>query len=95
MIKSFELGSVKFNIKVVEEINEGKGLGRTFPAQALITVAKTSYNKILPNDAKEQTFHHELVHAILDTLGYYKLSNNEKFVQSFSVLLHQYMVTKK
>ena len=37
----------------------------------------------------EQTFFHELVHAILDELGELDLSKNERFVDSFSTLLHQ------
>lgn len=33
------------------------------------------------------TFLHEVIHAILDTMGEFKLSNNEKFVSCFSGFL--------
>lgn len=33
------------------------------------------------------TFLHEVTHAILDTMGEFKLSNNEKFVSCFSGFL--------
>lgn len=34
------------------------------------------------------TFFHELVHAILEEIGEYKLTGNERFVQSFSTILN-------
>lgn len=43
----------------------------------------------------EQTFFHELVHAILDELGELKLSKSERFVDSFSALLHQCITSGK
>lgn len=38
---------------------------------------------------KQQTFCHELVHAILDRMGEHDLNGNEKFVDVFGSLLHQ------
>jgi len=43
----------------------------------------------------DQTLYHEVIHSILDTMGEYELSKNETFVQNFSVLLHQFVKTKK
>lgn len=43
----------------------------------------------------EQTFYHELVHAILYTLGEKDLNQNEKFVDMFGTMLHQFMKTRK
>lgn len=42
----------------------------------------------------EQTFYHELTHAILYTMGD-SGPHDEKFVDGFAYLLHQFMVTKK
>lgn len=50
---------------------------------------------VISQDTLDQTFYHEVVHAILDTIGEHELSANEKFVQQFSVLLHQFETTKK
>ena len=41
------------------------------------------------------TFCHELVHWILHMIGEDELNDNERFVKSFSGLLHQYLITKK
>lgn len=41
--------------------------------------------------SKRNTFFHELTHAILDTMGEYKLSRNEKFVCAFSSFLCEAM----
>lgn len=43
----------------------------------------------------EQSFYHELVHAILHSLGEKDLNSNEKFVDMFGTMLHQFMKTKK
>ncbi len=40
-----------------------------------------------------ETFHHELVHFILYSMGEVELRNNEKFVATFSGLLHQSLAT--
>jgi hypothetical protein len=40
----------------------------------------------------EQTFYHELVHAIMFTMG--KLNHDEEFTDAFGALLHQYHRTK-
>lgn len=39
--------------------------------------------------SKFNTFYHELTHAILDTMGEYELSSNERFVSSFSGFLSE------
>ena len=41
----------------------------------------------------QQIFCHELVHAILHSMGEIKLNENEKFVDVFGSLLHQAWVT--
>ena len=41
----------------------------------------------------EQTFYHELVHAIMFTMG--KLNHDEEFVDTFGAFLHQYHTTKE
>ena len=48
-----------------------------------------------PRDSVEQAFYHELVHHILDIMEENELSKNEKFVEIFSGLLHQFEKTAK
>ena len=62
-------------------------------------ICQSNRNKILllsklegedmPKDEVEQTFFHELIHAVLFTMGKDKLNNDEKFVDVFAGLLHQ------
>lgn len=46
-------------------------------------------------DAREHTFFHELVHALLEASSRPSLSKKEAFVDSLAAVLHQYMQTKK
>jgi len=43
----------------------------------------------------EQTYIHEVVHAILDHLRYDDLHKDEKFVDSFAHALHQFLTTQE
>lgn len=43
----------------------------------------------------DHCFLHELVHHILNAMGEDELRGNEKFVDVFAALLHQYETTKK
>lgn len=43
----------------------------------------------LSSTQKENTLIHEMVHSILETLGDYETSDDEKFVYRFSSVLHQ------
>tara|TARA_R110000868_G_scaffold385929_1_gene654020 strand:+ start:2883 stop:3131 length:249 start_codon:yes stop_codon:yes gene_type:complete len=42
----------------------------------------------LPQKSKEVTFYHELVHAIMFTMG--EINHDERFVEGFAQLLYQY-----
>lgn len=43
----------------------------------------------------EQTYLHEVVHAILGELGYSKLTDDEQFVDQFASCLHQVFQTSE
>lgn len=95
LIKSFSLGAIKWSVKEdnIRMSNE-ECLGVSEQVLCSISIA-TEYKGIGRNKTSiEQTLYHEVVHAILDTLGESELSSNEKFVQSFSLLLHQFETTK-
>jgi len=57
--------------------------------------ATISIEKGLDKDLADETFLHEMTHAILFALGYDELSYDEKFVGSFSAALHQVLKTAK
>jgi len=94
MIKKFKLGAKEFVIEMVNSIDD-TGLGRTYSILNKIKVAENWQGYELPESSKEQTFYHELVHAIFDEIGGNDLSEDETLVQSFSVLLYQFQKTKE
>lgn len=59
------------------------------PVNNTIALQQSTREHKLPKEVVEQTFIHELTHAILDTLSYHDLSSDEKFVDRFSQALYQ------
>ncbi len=86
--KTFKLFNTTWTVKQVNKIDNQGSMGLCDYGLATISLRKN-----LKKDIKEATFHHELVHAILDTLNYDKLSRDEKFVDTFGQALHQAITT--
>ena len=95
MIKKFTIGSRDYRVEILDGIKNNTCLGIVHNPIGLIQLAKLYKGKKIPKDSIEQTLYHEVTHAILDELGYHKLSKDEKFVQGFSLLLHQFEKTKQ
>jgi len=92
LIKEFYLGALKWDIIIdSKRLDKLKCNGYCEADKQLITLDQDTSN----NPFAEQILYHEVVHAILDTMGEVTLSNNEKFVKTFSVLLYQFEMTKK
>lgn len=94
MIKSFKPGVGTYKVREVDFINESTLCQLNGPV-GLIQISKSCNNILVSEDIKLQTIYYEVVHVILDDLGYYELSSDETFVQSFECLLHQFEKTKK
>ena len=62
-------------------------LGEICLAEGVLQIADTFRNIKQSESSKINTFIHEIVHGILDTMGESELSGNEKFVSTFSSLL--------
>ena len=75
-------------ISVIHEIrlNDNK-LGEICVAEGVLKIACNFSNRQQCKSSKTNTFIHEVVHGILDTMGESELSGNEKFVCAFSSLL--------
>lgn len=84
------LGGQEINVNIVNRIQEDK-LGECCVAEGRIDIADTFYDKKQAESVKTNTFYHELTHAILDTMGEYNLSKNEKFVSCFASFLCEAM----
>jgi hypothetical protein len=94
--KSFKLGGVDYKVKTKKKINSdvGQVSGISDSFKCSVVIAKNVNNSKCSLDYQRQTFYHELVHQILDIMGEFDLSEDEKFVQSFSMLLDQFEQTK-
>ena len=72
---------------VNEERLENDILGEICIAEGVLRIADNFKNRKQCQSSKITTFIHEVVHGILDTMGEFNLSENEKFVCTFSSLL--------
>jgi Zn-dependent peptidase ImmA (M78 family) len=73
-----------YDIEQVDYISREKDLAGQFSESCL----KILLRKDLPDQLKEQTLIHEIVHAILNSIGSEKYED-EFFVTSFANVLHQ------
>lgn len=62
-------------------------LGKICLAEGVLHIADNFSNRKQSESSKSNTFIHEVVHGVLDTMGESELSSNEKFVCAFSSLL--------
>ena len=88
-------------VKVIfddEKMHKEGALGLCYSDQNKIYLSRTTIDdgkKIkLPADKIQSVYIHEVVHYILHTMGEVELSANEKFVETFSSLLHQFLNSK-
>jgi hypothetical protein len=96
MIKKFTLGAVEWTVKVDnDKLDDRECYGLTIFDESKIFIQDETLKIKRSDGGIELTLYHEVVHAILDTLGEKDLSHDEKFVKKFSMLLHQFEKTKE
>ena len=96
MIEKFNLGAVEWTVEMNNEVNDLREVyGHCDYHISKITLQNASNGKNRTDLAEEQTLYHEVVHAILDSMSKNELSEDEEFVQQFSLLLHQFEKTKR
>lgn len=78
-----------------DKMNTLKYYGCFDYSDSTITLSFTKGTTVLSLDRIKDTFYHEKVHAILDTMNEQELSENEKFVDVFAKLLRQSDETTK
>ncbi len=84
----FQLGGIKWTVRRMKRL-KGKW-GDTNILKQEIRVLDT-----LPQEIKEQTFCHELMHAIEIALGNNPDDHDEKAVDARAMYLHQYLNSAK
>lgn len=62
-------------------------LGKICLAEGVLHIADNFSNRKQSESSRINTFIHEVVHGVLDAMGEFELSKNEKFVCTFSSLL--------
>ena len=77
------IGGQDIDVCIVERI-EGEKLGQICVAEGKMLIADNFSTSKQSESSKVNTFIHEAVHGILDTMGETELSQNEKFVLIFS-----------
>ena len=95
MIKSFKLGAVTWNVYFNDDRTSSQdALGLCSYVEASIYIAEKAKGKKVDLEVQKQTMYHEVIHAMLDAIGYNELDEDEKFVNSMGTLLHQFIETK-
>ena len=80
--KKIRIGGQDVDIIFVDQLPDAC-LGQICLAMGTMEIANSFNDKKQSETSKIQTFIHEVVHGILDTMGEDKLSRNEKFVNTF------------
>lgn len=94
--KKFTLGAVDWTVEIDNEGMSNYGaLGVCEHVSNHITIVDNYKGDKLTQQNLELSLYHEVVHAILGTLGEMELNKNEEFVNKLSLLLHQFEKTKK
>ena len=93
--KSFEIGGNKIIVEIDDKHNTAENHGACWLGAGRIVLRTNSNGDKFSADYMSTVFYHELVHLILDVMNEYDLSKNEKFVDVFATLLHQFNKTRK
>lgn len=92
---TFTLGGVTHTVEMTSSIEDTQDLGLYDPIRKVITSAKSCRGRVLPPSFQQQTFFHELVHAILNTMRKDDLYDDESFVNTFASFLNEAINTMK
>lgn len=89
------MGGQDILVEIVESL-PGSLAGQCYLHNGVISIANKVRDGLDQSEtSKINTFYHELVHCILDTMGEYDLSSNEKFVSCFAGFLTEAMQDAK
>lgn len=92
----FQLGGVDWNISFDNNLMTNEEvLGLCYHQSCEIKLCNKYKGDVLADSKIEETMYHEVVHAVLRSMEEHELASNEKFVQTFALLLHQFEKTKK
>ena len=88
---SYEIGGQTIEVRRVERCDDNV-FGNCFVGAGYVNIADiVNKDDRQSESSKNNTFYHELIHSILDTMGEKELSSNEKFVCCFAGFLTEAM----
>jgi predicted SprT family Zn-dependent metalloprotease len=88
--KKINLAGKTIKVDFVKDLRtESDAIGEAVYRKNAIRLQPSCEGASIPKESLEQAFFHELVHFILYEIGEDELRDNERFVTSFSGLLHQ------
>lgn len=93
--KEFTLGGVEHVVEIQQTVGYEQDYGLYDPTRKVIQIAQTSRGRGVPQSSQQQTFLHELVHAILNTMRKDDLYDDEAFVNTFASFLNEAINTMK
>lgn len=83
--KKVRVGNRWYSVDVVESMRNKSEMGRVHYDRRTIELAKRTHHGVpFRLSALEDTFWHELTHAILHSMGEHDLNNRESFVEEFA-----------
>lgn len=91
----FTLGGVEHVVEIQQAVKYGQDFGQYDPVRKAIQIAQTCGSRDVPQSFQRQTFLHELVHAILNTMRKDDLYDDESFVNTFASFLNEAINTMK
>ncbi len=81
-------------ITVITENKQNAGnLGKSSIANGVIQLQSLDYGIEISNTQMQNTYFHELVHQMLNSIGELELSENEKFVQNMGNMIFEFLRT--
>lgn len=87
--KTFTLGGVEHVVEIQQAIKYEQDFGQYDPIRKAIQIAQTCSGRGVPQSFQQQTFLHELVHAILNTMRKDDLYDDKSFVNTFASFLNE------
>ena len=89
----FTLGGTEYRVKIEDSSIDNAVVAQVSYPEALVSISSRSKGKQCTDDYMEASFYHELVHAMLETMGKRNLSEDEELVEWLANQLHQFMKT--
>lgn len=90
-----ELGGQEIQTVIDDDKTNSGTLGYSVPANGTINICKTLQGIKQSHSVSQNTYFHELVHLMLQTIGELELNDNEKFVQNLGTVLYEFFRTSK